>query len=138
MLMLIRGLPGAGKSTLARALCAAVDGAKHFEADQYFYCQGEYQYDSTKIKEAHKWCFHNACQALENRASLVVVSNTFREAWEMHPYARLARELEVDLQLIEVQGTWPSIHAPAEVRERMARTWERVTLTKDKHIQPRK
>lgn len=138
MLLIIRGLPGAGKSTLARALCSAVPGAKRFEADDFFYKEGEYHYDSAYIKQAHKTCLYNVRYSLENRAPLVIVSNTFREAWEMRPYAALARELEVDLQLVEVQGNWPSIHAPDEVRQRMAATWQRVTLTADKHIQPRK
>jgi predicted kinase len=36
-LFLLRGLPGAGKSTLAKSL-----GGSHMEADKYFMDKGEY------------------------------------------------------------------------------------------------
>ncbi len=38
-ILLIRGLPGSGKSTIARALAAAT-GAVHCEADDYFVVHG--------------------------------------------------------------------------------------------------
>lgn len=51
-LVLIRGLPGSGKSTIARAMAAY----EHYEADMYFEKGGEYCYDASKIKDAHEWC----------------------------------------------------------------------------------
>ncbi len=50
-LYLLRGIPGAGKSTLAKQL-----GDAHFEADSYFMIDGEYQFDPTKLRKAHEWC----------------------------------------------------------------------------------
>ena len=50
-LIIIRGLPGAGKSTLAKSL-----GGINIEADQYFMVDGEYKFDSSKIKLAHNYC----------------------------------------------------------------------------------
>jgi len=51
--ILIRGVPGNGKSTIALS-----DNPNHVncEADQFFQQNGRYQHNSKKIKEAHKWC----------------------------------------------------------------------------------
>ena len=50
-LYLLRGIPGAGKSTLAKQL-----GDSHFETDGFFMVDGEYKFDPTKLREAHQWC----------------------------------------------------------------------------------
>ena len=42
---LLRGLPGAGKSTVAKRL-----GGEHYEADMYFMQDGEYKFDGAKLK----------------------------------------------------------------------------------------
>ena len=50
-LYLVRGVPGAGKSTFAKNL-----GCTHFETDEFFMVDGEYKFDPSKLKEAHAWC----------------------------------------------------------------------------------
>ena len=53
ILVICRGICGAGKSTFAKTL-----GGKHYEADMYFIdpISGEYKFDGSKIKLAHEWC----------------------------------------------------------------------------------
>ena len=51
MLVLLRGLPGSGKSYLGHYIWTSV-----FEADKYFEQDGEYKFDPSKLKEAHQWC----------------------------------------------------------------------------------
>lgn len=84
-LFLLRGLPGAGKSTLAKSL-----GGKHFEADMYFVRDGEYKFDVTKLKEAHEWCRSSVGGLMINEEPRLVVSNTFTQEWEMEAYYKLA------------------------------------------------
>lgn len=84
-LFLLRGLPGAGKSTLAKSL-----GGKHFEADMYFVRDGEYKFDVTKLKEAHEWCRSSVGGLMINQEPRLVVSNTFTQEWEMEAYYKLA------------------------------------------------
>ena len=89
-LMLIRGLPGSGKSTVAKLF----DKALHFEADMYFLdSDGNYQFDASKIKNAHNWCRDSVMDAMKEGHPIVVVSNTFTQEWEMEVYYLLAEEL---------------------------------------------
>ena len=90
-LYLLRGLPGAGKSTLAKKL-----GDVHFEADMYFTNEnGQYIFNGADIKKAHEWCQNEVQLAmiLNHTSGLnesIVVSNTFTQEWEMEPYYKLA------------------------------------------------
>jgi len=89
-LYIVRGIPGSGKSTFAKTL-----GGTHFETDEFFMVDGEYKFDPTKLKEAHRWCQDsvNTAMILNHTAGLnnvIVVSNTFTQEWEMEPYFQMA------------------------------------------------
>jgi len=87
-LILLRGLPNSGKSTLANLLAP---NAK-FEADDYFYDpNGMYKFDPTKLGEAHSDCQSRVNICLQfGLHDNVVVSNTFTQEWEMKPYIEMA------------------------------------------------
>lgn len=89
MLILVRGLPGAGKTTFAKKF----DGAQVFAADDFFYRRGGgvYDFDGKLLGEAHAECQKNARGALE-AGEVVVVANTFSCRWEMEPYLKAAQE----------------------------------------------
>jgi predicted kinase len=84
-LFLLRGLPGSGKTTLAKLL----DG-KHIEADMYFEYEGKYEFDASKLKEAHAWCQNTVRVWMKNNVEKIVMSNTFTKTWEMDYYFELA------------------------------------------------
>ena len=86
-LFLLRGLPGSGKSTLAESL-----GGSHMESDKYFTYEGKYEFDVTKLKDAHDWCQNAVKVFMENKNKRVVVSNTFTQEWEMTHYFELAEK----------------------------------------------
>jgi predicted kinase len=89
-LILLRGLPNSGKSTAAKLF----NKAPHFEADMFFLdANGDYEFDITKIKEAHNWCRHSVMDAMKKEYPVIVVSNTFTQEWEMEAYYLLADEL---------------------------------------------
>ena len=122
-LVIIRGLPGSGKSTMAKTL--ALVGYQHFEADQYFINElGEYRFDPTRLNAAHAWCLLQAKNSLLQGKDCVV-SNTFTQLWEMKPYIDLARTLDAEIQIIVASGDWKNVHgAPEEAIERMRARWE--------------
>jgi len=86
-LILLRGLPGSGKSTFANLL-----GGIHVEADQYFMQDGEYKFDASKLKQAHNWCKLRVEHSMEDGADKITVSNTFTQEWEMDAYFELAEK----------------------------------------------
>lgn len=90
-LILLRGLPGSGKSTLAKLL---VDKDYcHKEADMFFVDRvGNYNFDPSKIKDAHSWCQQEVEFLLKYDHSPVVVSNTFTQEWEMDAYYKMAED----------------------------------------------
>jgi predicted kinase len=85
-LILVRGIPGSGKTTFARSL-----GGVHYEADMFFMDQNSnYVFDATKLKEAHEWCRSMCEHEMGEEESLIVISNTFTQEWEMKSYLDLA------------------------------------------------
>ncbi|MEZ9733277.1 AAA family ATPase [Vibrio cyclitrophicus] len=77
-LTLIRGIPGAGKTTMASKL-----DARLVEADMFFVDKdGKYSHCPQYIKDAHAWCRLEMKRLL--RAGYdVVVANTFIKGWEL-------------------------------------------------------
>lgn len=107
-LILVRGLPGSGKSTVARQF----DGV-HIEADEYFMINGEYRFDHTKLKQAHEWCQEKTREALKSRFT-AVVSNTFTTLKELRPYFDIAAEFGILPNVIVAQGNFGSVHGVPE------------------------
>ena len=87
-LILLRGLPGSGKTTFAKTL----EGL-HIEADMYFINEsGEYNFEPTKIKDAHKWCNELVEEWMREEQDKIIVSNTFTQEWEMESYYEMAKK----------------------------------------------
>ena len=120
-LLIIRGLPGSGKSTFARQIVKGLDYI-HFESDMYFTnTKGEYVFDAEKLAIAHDWCFGEVQYFLQYRG--VIVSNTFSRKWEMQRYL----DLPNPKQIIECQGQFGNIHnVPEDAILRMISRWERI------------
>ena len=121
-LFLLRGLPGSGKSTLAKSL-----GGSHMEADKYFEYEGKYEFDPSKLKEAHAWCQNAVRVWMTNNTEKIVVSNTFTQTWEMDYYFELAKEHKYQVYSLIVENRHgesenTNIHnVPKEKIEEMAR-----------------
>lgn len=119
-LLLIRGLPGTGKSTLARELMKT--GRAHFETDQFFYKRGKYVFDVNRLPEAHAWCLDLATRAV-NDGQPIVISNTFVHKHNMKQYL----QLNPTALILEMGGTWQNIHGVSEeVIGKMRMEWDSI------------
>jgi predicted kinase len=100
ILYIVRGIPGSGKSTFAKTL-----GGQHYEADMYFVTpSGKYEFDPTKIKDAHQWCQNFVKTDMTLEYPKIVVSNTSTQEWEMKPYFDLAKEFGYTVFTIIVEN----------------------------------
>lgn len=56
LMIIMRGVPGAGKSTITEHLKRKLNTDCVCSADQYFMKDGDYQFDKKLIKDAHQYC----------------------------------------------------------------------------------
>jgi predicted kinase len=123
-LILVRGLPGAGKSTFAKTL-----GGIHIEADHYFMKDGEYKFDASKLKQAHEHCRTSTEGWMMEGYVLgnIVVSNTFTQEWEMDDYYELAKKYGYRVVCLIVENRHGGVNehgVPADKLEQMKNRFE--------------
>ena len=113
ILILLRGLPGAGKSTVAKELVKlsyvpyeeCYYYAEAFETDNYFINdKGEYKFDASKIKEAHEWNKQQVENSMKSGQEYVIVSNTFTTEKELEPYLLLAKQYDYNVVSLVVEN----------------------------------
>lgn len=99
-LTIIRGVPGSGKTTLARTL-----NAVHLETDMFMNPNhgAPYRYNRFRLDDAHAICEEKTREALAAGKD-VVVSNTFIRLWEVDKYLHLAREFGAAVEVIDLHN----------------------------------
>jgi len=114
-----------------------VGGADYLvcEADKFFINKdtGVYEWDPTKIKEAHEWCRNMVETYMKDSLKndqfyrQFAVSNTFTQEWEMKPYFELARKYgyKVFSVIVENRHGGHNVHGvPDEALEKMRNRFE--------------
>ncbi len=151
--IILRGIPGSGKSRIAEILAA--DHKKVIEeeergvptealrarylsevvvcsADKFFEIKGQYIFDRTKVAEAHASCYLDFIEAIfDPFVGLIVVDNTNIHLWEYKHYVRLAEFMATDVSIyetgefdVELCFSRQKHGVPKEVIERMAFEYE--------------
>uniref|UniRef100_A0A669QX74 NEDD4 binding protein 2 like 2 n=1 Tax=Phasianus colchicus TaxID=9054 RepID=A0A669QX74_PHACC len=105
VLLILRGLPGSGKSTLSRFLLDHSRDGIVLSTDDYFRQQDGYTYNAAQLGDAHDWNQKRAKQAMEQGKSPVIIDNTNTQAWEMKPYVEVALEKGYRVEFRE-PDTW--------------------------------
>lgn len=142
-LILVRGLPGSGKTTFAKFLLMNLENdvdVSMFAADDYFYDpkDGKYVFDASQLYNAHLSCQQNVEIAMmrgddayqdflsgdrqHEPSCTVIVHNTFTAKKELKVYLDLADKygFEVTSLIVENRHGNISVHnVPEETMERM-------------------
>lgn len=117
---LIRGLPGAGKTTYAKKNFSCII----LEQDMYFQRDGEYQYSKDKMPEAVNWCKGMAKACLSKNLDVCVV-NTFTRKSFIAQYKTLADALGAEFEVLRLNSQYGSVHnVPEQVMKSMAQGFE--------------
>ncbi len=106
-LILLRGIPGSGKSTLGEIILQTTQQQKPdvLSADNFFVDEnGVYNFDSTKLKEAHNMCQQKCAERMRLEFSKIVVANTFTQEWEMQPYFEMAKRYGYRIHTLIVEN----------------------------------
>lgn len=99
--IVLRGLPGSGKSYLANN-CSEKAVAAICSADDYFTKSGIYEFKQEALPDAHLQCFETFLQALVDGKEVVIVDNTNSMAWEYRNYLYLCDLLKVKSHILEI------------------------------------
>ena len=121
-LYIVRGLPGSGKSSLAKKLTELVYSADDFFTNK----KGEYNFNAKLLGKAHEWCWGKVRDAMFIGANAVAVANTFTQAWEAEKYYQIAEEYGYSVFVIECQNDFGNVHdVPQESIDAMKERWEK-------------
>ena len=106
-LILLRGLPGSGKTTLAKIILQlrSTDEPEILSADDFFEDKkGDYNFDPTKLKEAHNYCQFRCSERMRQQKAKIVVANTFTQEWEMDEYFKMAERYNYRVHTVIVEN----------------------------------
>lgn len=128
-LILLRGLPGSGKSTIGDIiLFTAQNNQDVLSADNFFIDrEGNYVFDATRLKEAHNDCQQKCAERMKMQFSKIVVANTFTQEWEMETYFEMADRYRyrVHSLIVENRHGGQNIHdVPEDKVEQMKNRFE--------------
>ena len=114
--IIMRGVSGSGKSTVAGKVAAAATGGAVVSADEYFHLPkaggrdrdgGQipnrgYDFNPAELGYAHAYSMRRFIAALQDRND-VVVDNTNTTAQEVAPYLLVAQSYRADVTIIHVR-----------------------------------
>jgi len=94
-LILVRGLPGSGKTAFAELI------GEPISADDFFMRGSKYVFDPDLLPQAHADC-QARCRARLWEKGHAVVANTFSQRWELQPYLSMGMELGTRVHVVDL------------------------------------
>ncbi len=126
---ILRGIPGSGKTTLAKIL-AEPEGVIH-STDDYFYQGGVYRFQPERLPEFHEKNFAAFVNSLRAEIPIVVCDNVNREHRDYRRYVYAAREHGYRAAIVFLphpspdEATARTVHAvPIQTILRIIERWE--------------
>ena len=108
-LILLRGVSGSGKSTIAPMF----ENAKLVSTDDFFLDEyGDYVFNANSLVINHQKCQLAVDMMMQDNEELIVVHNTFTKDWEMSHYSDLASKYgyAVHTMIVENRHGSKNIH----------------------------
>ena len=109
-LILVRGVPGSGKTTFARNNYPGVvddagepdkNAAYMISADDFRIDEcGNYVHDDVRGDIPHVECQARVREAITAGCPQIIVHNTFIKVWEIEPYVKISHACKVPLEVI--------------------------------------
>ncbi|XP_055695999.1 uncharacterized protein LOC129797449 [Lutzomyia longipalpis] len=128
VMIIMRGLPGSGKTHLAEKIVDHTVGGDYrrhiFSSDDFFYdVNGVYHYNIDKLSDAHSFNQNNVFKRAYDGWSPIIVDNTNMRLWEMLVYCKYAIRFGYIVRVMQPTTPW---------------AWNATTLSqKNRHQVPR-
>ncbi len=87
ILVIVRGIPGCGKSTFAKLI-----GSYICTADDYHMVEGKYDWKPENVNIAHSKCKQKVEDGMKEGRTRIIVANTSTTLKELQPYYDLAQK----------------------------------------------
>lgn len=108
--IIMRGLPGSGKSYWVEHYIGSlgIEQSFHirqygyFSTDNYFYVDGEYQFNPQKLAQYHQANLTAFIEALARKEPVVICDNTNVALWEFMAYEAAAKALGYQVRVVLV------------------------------------
>ena len=114
--IIMRGLPGSGKSHWVDAFLASYSDGEairrrgYFSTDDCFICEGEYRFDASKLSEYHQLNLTGFIQALSRREPVVICDNTNMAHWEFMAYDAAAKAMGYQVRILLIGDPLDKAH----------------------------
>jgi tRNA uridine 5-carbamoylmethylation protein Kti12 len=146
--IIMRGIPGSGKSTTARFVASSVapyafrdknrtlvfgdhQAVIHSTDEQFTSDDGVYIFDGNKIALYHNYNYRNFVESIELGIKCVIVDNTNTTAWEYEKYEKFARKagyivsvMKMPVPTIEESMSRNTHGLSRDVIEKMIKRWQ--------------
>ena len=152
-MIIMRGLPGSGKSTMAKAiydqyLLEYIHGDStcpvRLSTDDIFMADGQYLWDFKSLGKAHALNQEKTMVALQKGLSPVIIDNTNTTYSEIKPYMEIGKYYNCSFSIRESMTDWafePEIlfkknshGVPLDVINKMLQRWEPTHTVLEKMI----
>lgn len=132
-LILLRGLPGSGKTTLGRVILYHFGNDNSndvISADDFFTNEnGEYNFDASKLKEAHNDCQFRCSERMRQNIAKIVVANTFTQEWEMEVYFDMAKRYNYRVHTVIVENRHEGVNVHGVPEDKLKQMKDRFQIS---------
>lgn len=110
VMILLRGLPGCGKTTFAKFLKSQVtdpNTVQIYSFNSYFEQKdGKYVFDGRRVKDAKYFAYSEVASMMKDRIPVVIVDDCIVTIADAKPYIEEAEKHKYDIEIVEVKTPW--------------------------------